>query len=487
MESCGSTALAAWLDATVERAVPVGISVDDAMDRAETLAKELERPGAALEWSDELPDILHALCRFLQLGGESSEQMLGIAKSAYEAVVMIRWPHQMCEEKNALLATLAYFVWNTSRNIGLQTEMRLFGQRCEKHVEGQGSVGDFLALPFSRRTTAINSSFLSDPPVLLVTLSRLCRLANSAPSEGALGGRQLFEWLCQVDETSLSEERAWFAVQAAIATAGALRQLGEVSEAGRWLESAESLLQRVSCGSALLLQIEYAKLTILHSRRQLNALLERLPMLVEALELRVMKAELAKARFLGACALKDAESELAFGAFETLVQRPEIRRDSLLLGLSLMHIGDLHGARGDYAAATQLFAQALPSLEESGISWALADFHAVVAEKLRDQGFLSAAVDGYRSAIVKYLEQGLSLRVSYIRVLLAETLTVTGREEEALGELVAALPVIERESLEKDGVVAIALLRKALSRSRADTDALRTLRVQLDRARKSVL
>ena len=67
-----------------------------------------------------------------------------------------------------------------------------------------------------------------------------------------------------------------------------------------------------------------------------------------------------------------------------------------------MHIGDLRGSRGEFEAATCFFSRAFPLLEESGVPWALADFDAVVAEKLRDEGCLSAAIDGYRSAIEKY-------------------------------------------------------------------------------------
>ena len=116
--------------------------------------------------------------------------------------------------------------------------------------------------------------------------------------------------------------------------------------------------------------------------------------------------------------------------------------------------------------------------------WALADFDAVVAEKFRDEGCLSAAIDRYRSAIKTYSDKGFSVRESYLRVLLSETLIADGRQAEAAAELVAALPAIERESLRQESIAAMALLREALKRSRPDYEALSTLRAQLERPKK---
>ncbi len=100
------------------------------------------------------------------------------------------------------------------------------------------------------------------------------------------------------------------------------------------------------------------------------------------------------------------------------------------------------------------------------------------------QGCLSAAIDRYRSAIKTYSDKGFSVRESYLRVLLSETLIADGRQAEAAAELVAALPAIERESLRQESIAAIALLREALKRSRPDYEALSTLRVQLERPKK---
>ena len=222
-------------------------------------------------------------------------------------------------------------------------------------------------------------------------------------------------------------------------------------------------------------------------RRQLSAVRDRSAKLIEDLERLGLESELGKAMFLHACALKEEGSATALDVFENLLTKPEVARDALLCGLSLMHMGDLQGSCGQLEAATDSFRRALPLLEESGVPWALADFDAVVAEKFRDEGCLSAAIDRYRSAIKKYSDKGFSVRESYLRVLLSETLIADGRQGEAAAELVAALPAIERESLRQESIAAIALLREALKRSRPDYEALSTLRVLLERPKKEGL
>ena len=222
----------------------------------------------------------------------------------------------------------------------------------------------------------------------------------------------------------------------------------------------------------------------MYSRRQINDVIDGCVKLIDSLETMGIDSELGKARFLFASALKDGADERALESFEALLVKPEVRSDPLLLGLSMLHIGDLRGSRGEFRASGEIFSQALPLIEASGVPWALADFFAVVAEKLRDQGCLPAAIDGYRSAIRAYREYGGSVRECYIRVLLAETLIAEGRCAEAAAELVAALPIIERESLEKERSAAIALLRETLTRSKNDKEAFRAIRSQLERIKK---
>ena len=435
-----------------------------------------------LEWSDELPDVLYALS-WLFAQSSDSRWAHSTAKRAYDTAVSLEWPSQVIEDRSGILASLAYSAWNASRKRLNFAEMHLYEARCETHVNEQAHARDFFALPPDRRSR-VNARFLSDPPVLLVALLGLHRLVNTDPVGAAIGGRELFDWVGQSAVGPTSDEAAWFGCQAAIVAAGGLRHLGELAKASKWLEVAELAAKRTCSYAGLRLQVEYHKLTTMFSRRQLSEVIDGCTGLIEGLELMGLDPELGKARFLLASALKDAADERALGCFEALLTRPEVRRDSLLLGLSMLHVGDLRGSRGEFSAAEEIFAQALPLIEASKVPWALADFYAVVAEKLRDQGRLSAAIDGYRSAIRAYREGGLSARESYLRVLLAETLIAGGRCAEAAAELVAALPIIERESLEKERSAAVALLRETLTRSRNDREALQVIRSQLERIRK---
>jgi hypothetical protein len=73
---------------------------------------------------------------------------------------------------------------------------------------------------------------------------------------------------------------------------------------------------------------------------------------------------------------------------------------------------------------------------------------------------------------------------AYVRIVLAETLLASGREGEATLEIIAALPVIEELELVQEGVAAVALLRESLRRQKADPEALKALRVQIQKMRE---
>ena len=131
-----------------------------------------------------------------------------------------------------------------------------------------------------------------------------------------------------------------------------------------------------------------------------------------------------------------------------------------------------------------MISEAAGLLVESEIPWAVANLRGVIGEVLRDSGRLQEAAEAYGSAIALYRQTAMEGSVAYFRVLRAEVLILDGREEEARCELLAAIPVLEREALIPDALVAIALLRESLPRQSCDPQVLKALRLQIRKTRE---
>ncbi len=466
------------------RSVQLGLSVSQATARADELLRESEARASwdpTVQWNEDLPDVLHALCRILRTADPGDHA--GDAKSVYQYALRLPWPDELADERSEILAALAYQTWSSCLRDGRFSEMRVFEAKCDMHAREQELVRDFLSVPLEQRSKLLSARFLSDASVLISAISTLDRLVNTDPRTTLSWGRQLLEWVSR-DQSLRDHERSWFVCQLSVSIAGALRHLGHMNEAMNCLSRAESAFDLSRLSPVLGTRFEYARLTLLYDRREYVELLGRLPTLVSKLERYGSGSELAKGRLLHACALKAVGSPEAVAAFESLLVTAEIRDDRLLHGLTLMHLGNLLFEQGQCLRAALLCEQALQLLNPTGVKWAIADLHAVIAEALRQKGDLTGAERAFRSAIEACRSQGVAVRTSYLRVLLAETLIASQKEQDAVAELVAAIPVIERECLASEGLAAVALLREALTRREADSAAVRVLREELDAMRK---
>lgn len=152
-----------------------------------------------------------------------------------------------------------------------------------------------------------------------------------------------------------------------------------------------------------------------------------------------------------------------------------------LLGTTLVNLINILYVLKRRSEARELQREALELLTTTRLPIATAHLKAVVGEFLRDETRLSEAAAAYRHSIADYGRIGMSAQVAYVRVILAETLLALGRTEEAEREILAALPTIERESMVREGLAAVALLKESVRRRKADPEALRRLREHLQR------
>ena len=476
-------AIEQWITSNCDSDLPTGCTVEEATGLASDLLRRVDADPqtTGIEWSPEIIDVLHAACRILRLDSVECRHPQGRAIRLYVEVEKIRWASDLFDERDQILASLAFEAWNECRLAGQFDLMREFEARCEKHTLRQDLLREFLARPLFEWPERLRSRLLSEPVTLLANVTKLERLRNVAPKRVSEEAPLLRDWLLAGGGSGLrEEERGWLASQIAILQSGSLRLLGELGKAKRWLDAATQTFAPLASFDLLKVQAELTMLAISYDGGALEAALAGVPSLRSAADKGRMAIESLKVRFLEANLLKDLGSPLALGKFTDLVQTCRARSDSLHLGLCLVKIADLNASQGDITAAMRDLKEAGPLLESAGVAWGIAHLHGTIGEVLRDQGHLEEAIEAYRLSLRTFLSGQFSCRSAYLRIVLAETLILAGREEEALVELIAALPLIERESLAREGVAAVALLREALLRKKTDSVALRILRKQMD-------
>jgi tetratricopeptide (TPR) repeat protein len=179
-------------------------------------------------------------------------------------------------------------------------------------------------------------------------------------------------------------------------------------------------------------------------------------------------------------ALKESGSlHDALAKFLALEQRLLKSDPSRLLGAVLSKIGELYSSRGwDHEAMAQ-YQRALPLLRRSDRPAMVADLKASVGETCRNKGSFATAIDLFREAISDYGEMSMITLATYTRVVLAETLLLTGRPREAEIEILAAIPTIEKERMVEEGFAALNFLRESVLQCETDMTSLRALRKRM--------
>jgi len=190
--------------------------------------------------------------------------------------------------------------------------------------------------------------------------------------------------------------------------------------------------------------------------------------------------DLAKSDFLEANALKTLgrQSE-ALARFEKVHARVNTSENPLLAGLALISIGELQAQAGDPTGAFETLARAMPHIRAADAPMGLGQVHGITAEILKNEGDLANAAREYGKAASIYEAAGMSGSEAYSRLLRADVLLTSGRDEEAIAELVRALPVMEREGRDVEEFAAVALLSEALRRSNVDSKTITNLRTWL--------
>lgn len=474
-----------WVAATKGRNVPTGLSVEDAMSRARNVLGRLEQSGAeAGPVEAQTVDVLYAMCRCLERGTFALETL----KVAYDLAASLQWPEDEFCERDQLLARLAYLAWNNCRLGPDCRAMRQWQSRCISSVTNQEIYRNFLAMTFATRSPSLNAQFLAEPPVLLTACSTLAKTCNTQPALAVHEAVLMYEWLTsQLNTSSVSEEIRYFAGDVAYYAAACFRHLGRFRAHDSWLDLAQAHFANTSYAEPLLARVKWCRLVALYDLHRSNEILGEIPSLTATFRRCGMEVDELKSIFLEASALKfvGRRSE-ALQRFEVVRSASATAADPLLLGMTVLALGELAGQFGEPERALGILQEALPYLQESGSPVGLGGMHSVTAEVLRNEGQLDAAAREYGKATEVYRAAGLSFQEAYMRVLRSDTLLASGRDDEAVEELAAALPVIAREGAMVDSVAALALLKESLRRKRADPRAIARLRESLASMRREI-
>jgi len=232
--------------------------------------------------------------------------------------------------------------------------------------------------------------------------------------------------------------------------------------------------------------VEYNRLGRLHIMRRYSEVDEQIRPLIERFRALLMPVHELKAKFVHANTLKELGSDPAQALVAmTDVYREGVRAGNLMLTSSTAcGIAQMYGQKELPALADCWAAIGVRLAKRAGSPWVVAYALTTLGELLRDRGEYDAAIKQYRAGAHEYSRARMDPFVAYTRVIVAETLLISGREDEAIAELLLALPIIEAENLVAEAEVSVWLLRQAI-RGRGMTPAmLRELRERLDLARQ---
>jgi tetratricopeptide (TPR) repeat protein len=349
----------------------------------------------------------------------------------------------------------------------------------ELSPEECGSVAaDYLGA--SERTVDLRERSLANPDVLLVLMESLRDLLSASPSHAASEASEVYDFLCARDQRiGVFDEQDYFVGSAALIAGGGFRLAGKCDEAEVWFDRADIAFRGTINPGPSLASVGYARLTLQYDRRSHDRVLAQAPALARTFSQFGMKREELKTRFLEVLSQKElGRLDDALHGLQSLESDPDLWSERQLAPIVASTTAELLYRTGRHADAAACCSRAL-SMAGDQNPLAVAHLKAVNATVLREQGYLTEAVQAFRAAVGDYSSAGVPQPIAYLRVLLAEALVALKRYREAEWEILAALPTIEEQKMVPEGFAAVALLKESVRRRKTDPNALRELREHL--------
>jgi tetratricopeptide (TPR) repeat protein len=343
-----------------------------------------------------------------------------------------------------------------------------------------------LEVPFSERLTKATSLALDDPDVLLSIAKCVKDLLDSSPPDCKAEAEFFYRFVeSPRREIGLFDERVYFLGEFALLAGTSCRYLSLGNEARLWFDRSESAFRQSVSATADLSRLAYQRLALRMAERELDAVLELSPSLIDSFLRLGMREDELKVRFLQGLALM--ESERVAEAIELF---EEVRRVAVeinaekLIGLADVNLTQLYGLHGNAVRAIEASRRAVPMLERLGDRVGLAKVQWGLGILLREQGDVEASIHAYSSAQDQF--RGLEMRadIAAIDLVIADMRLEQGRETEAIALVARALPILDEFEMVPEGMAALALLRESVRQHRLNRSALRELHGYFDDIRR---
>lgn len=336
---------------------------------------------------------------------------------------------------------------------------------------------EVLAVPLKDREAHSAELRLDDPETLLAVLSVLREQLPSTPHRILEESRFLYRFLEKPRRPiGLLDERDYFLGEAALLSGMASRLLAQREEARRWFDRAEASYRLTVDAVAALSRLSYQRLALDLEERELDRVLELAPRLSESFTKLGMVEDALKCRSLEGLALMElGELGSALTVFGEICGAASQTSAEQVLASAYVNLVHLHAMRGDTPNALAASHEAIPILKRAGNRIDLAKIEWGMATLMRKTGQRRAAVDAYRSAQRQFARLGMMADVAAGHLVIADLDLELGQDQDAMREILAALPVIDELKMVPEGLAALSLLRESVRQQRINRQALRDL------------
>jgi tetratricopeptide (TPR) repeat protein len=337
---------------------------------------------------------------------------------------------------------------------------------------------EYLAL--STQEVAANKAALAHPDVLMAVCRELRATWDQEPARVAQQAIDAYRCLEATDQLGVFDERDYFLGELALIAGTACRHLGRLDESEIWLDKSEaSFSQTVNPGPSLA-GVRYARVGVHYARGKFAHVIDVTPALLDSFERLGMSREALKCRFALASALKAiGRRDECLHLLGELHADDSLARETDLLVLVKMHLGEMLLTDGQVAAAGRVLAEGAQLLDSSKPTIAHAHLNAVLAEALSNERRFAEATVAYRASVAAYRALSMAGYEAHTRLALAESLLSMGDHRQAEWEVLAALPAIDEQLLEPQARAAVALLLQSAKARNTDVRILGEVRRHL--------
>lgn len=458
-----------WLAMTSGVEIPTGLARNEARERARQLLDSIFAGHVNCELTgldDDSRDVFWCLAQELDsepLGQRTFEA----CDQAYRLISAVTWGTDCFQEQAEILRSIAQIGWRsavggtqhviTSRaSIWARADVETCEDLCAASTELQAEIERF------------RSGGRLKVDDIHGVCAKLGNLPNARPHRAAALSGSLYSALTDGRQIGYLDDTLFLAGVAAFLGGVASRCGGRWDDAEAWYEQAGITFDR-TLEPGYRQRIEVERLALQYVRYENRLVIRNAQSVIKRT---TIPREKAKARFLlGSAQLGEGYFLEARCILENVVA--ESSSMPVLRTAALTKLGAAISGLGLQAEAEAVFAEAARLTHKLEYPLLVGNLAGDMGEHLTRLGRLEEAAALYRAACAAYRDAGMINFAAYLAVLLAELLIHLGRHSEAKAELLGALGLMERRQLNREGIAAVSLLRKAVAKRRTDLGMVR--------------